>query len=242
MPCVRTVLCLLAACGAVAFLGYCVYFDRKRRGDPAFRRRLRDKRRAQHQKAEGRGAQLWDPAKNEKLQELFLQEVQMGELWLSRGDHRLGVEHLGNALLVCGQPEELLKVFKHTLPPKVFEMLLHKIPLICQGIPSDESSFPSQQLLAMFHLKSSHQDSSIVVGQGVLLWLPGLHSAEYDIPEISWIFFVSFLNISVSNVLNRWSRNKKRRSKRQHRNINFFKQCMYFYINNQWVLFFSLNI
>ncbi|GAB5572896.1 TOMM20-like protein 1 [Prionailurus iriomotensis] len=99
MPCVRTVLCLLAAlaaCGVVAFLGYCVYFDRKRRGDPAFRRRLRDK------------------------------------LWLSRGDHRLGVEHLSNALLVCGQPEELLKVFKHTLPPKVFEMLLHKIPLICQ--------------------------------------------------------------------------------------------------------------
>lgn len=45
MSCVRTVLGLLAAlaaCGAVAFLGYCVYFDRKRRGDPAFRRRLRD--------------------------------------------------------------------------------------------------------------------------------------------------------------------------------------------------------
>ncbi|XP_060475917.2 TOMM20-like protein 1 isoform X3 [Panthera onca] len=140
MPCGRTVLCLLAAlaaCGAVAFLGYCVYFDRKRRGDPAFRRRLQDKRRAQHQKAEGRGAQVWDPAKNEKLQELFLQEVQMGELWLSRGDLRLGVEHLSNALLVCGQPEELLKVFKHTLPPKVFEMLLHKIPLICQQFETD---------------------------------------------------------------------------------------------------------
>lgn len=44
----------------------------------------------------------------------------------------MGVEHLSNALLVCGQPQELLKVFKHTLPPKVFEMLLHKIPLICQ--------------------------------------------------------------------------------------------------------------
>ncbi|XP_078304334.1 TOMM20-like protein 1 isoform X1 [Panthera onca] len=94
-------------------------------------------RRAQHQKAEGRGAQVWDPAKNEKLQELFLQEVQMGELWLSRGDLRLGVEHLSNALLVCGQPEELLKVFKHTLPPKVFEMLLHKIPLICQQFETD---------------------------------------------------------------------------------------------------------
>ncbi|XP_057399810.1 TOMM20-like protein 1 isoform X2 [Balaenoptera acutorostrata] len=134
MPYVRTVLGLLsglAACGAVAFLGYCVYFDRKQRGDPAFKLRLREKRRAQQQKAEGRGAQLWDPAKNEKLQ-LFLQEVRMGELWLSRGEHRMEVEHLSNALLVCGQPQELLKVFKHTLPPKVFEMLLRKIPLICQ--------------------------------------------------------------------------------------------------------------
>lgn len=45
MPGVRTVLGLLAAltaCGAVAFFGYCVYFDRKRRGDPAFKRRLRE--------------------------------------------------------------------------------------------------------------------------------------------------------------------------------------------------------
>ncbi|XP_072617759.1 TOMM20-like protein 1 isoform X4 [Vulpes vulpes] len=143
MPRVRAVLGLLAAlaalsaCGAVAFLAYCVHRDRKRRGDPAFRRRLRDKRGAQRRPAEARGAQLWDPAKNEKLQELFLQEVQMGELWLSRGEHRLGVEHLSNALLVCGQPQELLKVFKHTLPPQVFEMLLRKIPLICQQFEAD---------------------------------------------------------------------------------------------------------
>ncbi|XP_014320572.1 TOMM20-like protein 1 isoform X2 [Myotis lucifugus] len=87
MPCIRTLLGLLAAlasCGAVAFLGYCVYFDWKRRGDPAFKRRLRDKRRAQPPKADGPGAQQWDPARNEKLQELFLHEVRMGELWLSR--------------------------------------------------------------------------------------------------------------------------------------------------------------
>ncbi|XP_027626235.1 TOMM20-like protein 1 [Tupaia chinensis] len=94
-------------------------------------------RRAAQRKAEEQGAQLWDPAQNEKLQKLFLHEVQMGELLLSRGEHRMGVEHLSNALLVCGQPQELLKVFKHTLPPKVFEMLLHKIPLICQQFEAD---------------------------------------------------------------------------------------------------------
>ncbi|KAK2499154.1 hypothetical protein MC885_001595, partial [Smutsia gigantea] len=80
---------------------------------------------------------MWDPAKNEKLQELFLQEVQMGELWLSRGKHRMGAEHLNNALIVCGQPQELLKVFKHTLPHKLFERLLHKVPLICQQFEAD---------------------------------------------------------------------------------------------------------
>ncbi|XP_048217823.1 TOMM20-like protein 1 isoform X2 [Perognathus longimembris pacificus] len=90
MPCVRPVLGLLAAlaaCGAVAFLAYCVYFDRKRRGDPAFRRHLRDKRRARQPRTQARDAQLWDLATNEKLQERFLKEVQMAELWLSRADH-----------------------------------------------------------------------------------------------------------------------------------------------------------
>ncbi|XP_037359328.1 TOMM20-like protein 1 [Talpa occidentalis] len=140
MPRDRPLLGLLAALvvgGAVVFLGYCVYLDRKRRGDPAFKRRQRDKRRAQQQTAEGRGAQLWDPAKNKNLQDLILQELRMGELWLSRGEHRIGVEHLSNALLACGQPRELLNVFRHTLPPKVFEMLLHKIPLICQQFEAD---------------------------------------------------------------------------------------------------------
>ncbi|XP_048217822.1 TOMM20-like protein 1 isoform X1 [Perognathus longimembris pacificus] len=137
MPCVRPVLGLLAAlaaCGAVAFLAYCVYFDRKRRGDPAFRRHLRDKRRARQPRTQARDAQLWDLATNEKLQERFLKEVQMAELWLSRGEHGMGVQHLSNALSVCTQPEKLLHVFKRTLPPKVFQMLLHKIPLICQLI------------------------------------------------------------------------------------------------------------
>ncbi|KAG3261364.1 translocase of outer mitochondrial membrane 20 like [Ictidomys tridecemlineatus] len=83
------------------------------------------------------GNQFWDPAPNEKLQERFFQEIQMGELWLSRGDCRMGVEHLSNALLLCGQPRELLKVFRHTLPPQVFEMLLQKIPLICQQLEAE---------------------------------------------------------------------------------------------------------
>ncbi|KAF4017530.1 hypothetical protein G4228_008613 [Cervus hanglu yarkandensis] len=74
MPCVRTVLGLLAACGAIAFLGYCIYFDRSRRADPAFKRRLREKRRAQQRKAEGRGAQ--DFSKDAAVQVLSLNKME----------------------------------------------------------------------------------------------------------------------------------------------------------------------
>ncbi|XP_015864470.1 TOMM20-like protein 1 isoform X2 [Peromyscus maniculatus bairdii] len=125
-------LAALAAGGAVALLGYCVYLDRRRRRDPEFRRCLRDRRRAGDPKAQAWARQLWDPARKEKLQEFFLQEVQMGQLCLVRGEPGIGIEHLTNALLVCGQPKELLMFFKQTLPPEVFQMLLYKIPLICQ--------------------------------------------------------------------------------------------------------------
>ncbi|XP_035294294.1 TOMM20-like protein 1 [Cricetulus griseus] len=140
MPGIRLGVGLLAALatgGAVALLGYCVYLDRRRRRDPALRRCLRDKRRAEQPKAQARARQLWDPAKKEKLQEFFLQEVKMGKLCLTRGEHGMGMEHLTNALLVCGQPKELLTFFKHSLPPEVFQMLLCKIPLICQQLEAD---------------------------------------------------------------------------------------------------------
>ncbi|XP_040598898.1 TOMM20-like protein 1 [Mesocricetus auratus] len=140
MPSIRLrvgLLAALAASGAVALLGYCVYVDRRRRRDPAFRSCLRDQRRAEQSKAQAWARQLWEPAKKEKLQEFFLQEVQMGKLCLARGEHGMGVEHLTNALLVCGQPKELLTFFKHSLPPEVFQMLLYKIPLICQQLEAD---------------------------------------------------------------------------------------------------------
>lgn len=58
----------------------------------------------------------------------------MGKLCLIRGERGMGFEHLTNALLVCEQPKELLMFFKKTLPPEVFQMLLDKIPLICQQL------------------------------------------------------------------------------------------------------------
>ena len=60
----------------------------------------------------------------EAVQRFFLQEVQLGEELLAQGDVEAGVEHLGLAVAVCGQPHSLLGVLQQTLPPQVTAHLL----------------------------------------------------------------------------------------------------------------------
>ncbi len=76
-PSART-LTLCAGLGAAAFLGYCLYFDSRRRAAPDFKRKLRERRRAAAKKAaQNRGPKLPDFADQEAVQRFFLQEVRM---------------------------------------------------------------------------------------------------------------------------------------------------------------------
>ncbi|XP_069625583.1 mitochondrial import receptor subunit TOM20 homolog isoform X1 [Ranitomeya imitator] len=128
-------------CGAL-FLGYCIYFDRKRRSDPNFKNRLREKRRKQKLAKERAGqsrVKLPDLKDAEAVQKFFLEEIQLGEELLAQGDFEKGVDHLTNAIAVCGQPQQLLQVLQQTLPPQVFQMLLTKLPTISQRIGSSQS-------------------------------------------------------------------------------------------------------
>jgi import receptor subunit TOM20 len=63
--------------------------------------------------------QFPDFTDQEAVQRFFLQEVQLGEELLAQGDIEAGVEHLGLAVAVCGQPHSLLGVLQQTLPPQV---------------------------------------------------------------------------------------------------------------------------
>jgi len=117
------------AAGASLFLVYCYYFDQKRRSDPNFKKKLKEKRRA-HKEASSHASKtkIPDLKDHEAVQMFFLQEVQLGEELLGMGDEEGGVEHLSNAVAVCGQPNQLLQVFQQTLPPQVFQLLLMKLP------------------------------------------------------------------------------------------------------------------
>lgn len=119
------------AAGATLFLGYCYYFDKKRRSDPNYKLKVKERRRAKREAANNAKSgrtQIPDLKDNEAVQMFFLQQVQLGEELLSRGDEEGGVEHLSNAVAVCGQPNQLLQVLQQTLPPHVFQLLLMRLP------------------------------------------------------------------------------------------------------------------
>lgn len=76
----------------------------------------------------------------EEMQKFFLQEVQNGEDLLAQGDVDGGIEHLSNAVAVCGQPHQLLQVLQQTLPVRVFQLLLQKLPTVSQRFANVNSS------------------------------------------------------------------------------------------------------
>ncbi|XP_017279733.1 translocase of outer mitochondrial membrane 20 [Kryptolebias marmoratus] len=135
----RTTAVFAGACG-VLFVAYCIYFDRKRRSDPRFKEKLRERRKKQVVSSESAGVfKLPDLKDPEAVQKFFLEEIQLGEELLSQGDFESGVDHLTNAIAVCGQPQQLLQVLQQTLPPPVFQMLLTKLPTISQRIISSQA-------------------------------------------------------------------------------------------------------
>lgn len=64
------------------------------------------------------------------MQRYFLQEVQLGEELLLAGDLDNCVEHLGRAVIVCGQHNQIMQVLQQTLPEEVFHKLVRRIPEI----------------------------------------------------------------------------------------------------------------
>lgn len=125
-------------CGTI-FLGYCLYFDRQRRSDPNFKKKLRERRKAKKEASKRSGSSKLPNLKDhEAVQKFFLQEIQLGEMLLANGEIEEGVEHLGNAVSVCGQPTQLLQVLQQTLPPQVFHLLLQRLPKFGQRLMNME--------------------------------------------------------------------------------------------------------
>uniref|UniRef100_A0A8R1XQC0 Mitochondrial import receptor subunit TOM20 homolog n=1 Tax=Onchocerca volvulus TaxID=6282 RepID=A0A8R1XQC0_ONCVO len=115
-----------AGIAAAAFIGYCIYFDHKRRSAPDYKQKIREQRRATAKKKQP--ISLPNPQNATEMQAFFLQEVQLGEELLADGHTVDGIEHLCNAITLCGQPSQLIQIFQQTLPSEHFALLVQKLP------------------------------------------------------------------------------------------------------------------
>ncbi|XP_013178549.1 PREDICTED: mitochondrial import receptor subunit TOM20 homolog [Papilio xuthus] len=137
MEITRATLGIAVGIAGTLFLGYCVYFDQQRRKDPQFKKKLRERRqKAQQNASRSRtlGGPLPDMSDHEAMQRFFLQQIQLGEELLAAGDLEAGVEHLGQAVTVCGQTQQLLSVLQQTMPAPIFHMLLKKLPEVSERL------------------------------------------------------------------------------------------------------------
>lgn len=110
------------------FLGYCVYFDRKRRSSPDFRKRLYERRR--RLRSGTTSSPMGGPrgeGKQAALESYFLREMRSGEELISQGRMDDGLTHFANAVALCAQPDKVMQALEATLPTHMFEMLISKL-------------------------------------------------------------------------------------------------------------------
>ncbi|CAF0729956.1 unnamed protein product [Adineta ricciae] len=122
----KTLWPLVAAVGlGVSFVGYCVYFDRKRRNAPDFSEKLKAKRRKQKQTVDISQSHV-NTSDPDEMRRYFLEQIQQGEDCLSRA----------KAVAVCSQPQNLMALFQQTLPPELFQEIIIRLPRIAQTMNS----------------------------------------------------------------------------------------------------------
>ncbi|CAF1276012.1 unnamed protein product [Adineta steineri] len=133
---------IVAAVGlGVGFVGYCIYFDQKRRNAPEFREKLKAKRKKQKQHTSHSNEDFTiDSSNPEEMRRYFLEQIQRGEDCLSRGDLDNGVDHLAKAVAVCSQPQSLMSLFQQTLPPELFQEIIMRLPRVAQSVHGASSS------------------------------------------------------------------------------------------------------
>ncbi|KAH8299313.1 hypothetical protein KR044_000347 [Drosophila immigrans] len=122
----KTAIGIAAGLAGTLFIGYCIYFDKKRRNEPDYKKKVRERRRRNRKTGSAKQG-MPNLNDHEAIERYFLQEIQLGETLIARGDFETGVEHLANAIVVCGQPARLLQVLQSSLPAQVFAMLIIKM-------------------------------------------------------------------------------------------------------------------
>ncbi|XP_033150417.1 mitochondrial import receptor subunit TOM20 homolog [Drosophila busckii] len=134
MPSTSILAALTAGTAGALFVGYCIYYDRKRRADPEYKRKVRERRQREEEyskllllsvDADGDasslsgGGGMQQLLENDPYMELcFLNEIKLGEQLVSQGQVSEGLSHLSKAIMMCAQPTMVLETLQESLPER----------------------------------------------------------------------------------------------------------------------------
>lgn len=126
--------------GAI-IVGYCVYFDNKRRSDPEYRKKI--KLRREKKRTNTSHTTAWPDLKDTAdIQRFFMMRMQEGEELIAGGDVEAGTFSIAQAITVCAAPEALMGVLQQSMPTDVFQLLLKKLPVASKALIESMSGEP----------------------------------------------------------------------------------------------------
>ncbi|EDW62533.1 mitochondrial import receptor subunit TOM20 homolog [Drosophila virilis] len=132
----RSLLAFAVGTAGAFILGFCIYFDQKRRSDPEYKKKVHARRQREQDKFKYRissgddidpNSCMLDANNHTSLERCFLNEINLGEHLLIRGNMSEGLSHLANAIMMCAQPLPVLQTLKESLPERVFMPLIIKL-------------------------------------------------------------------------------------------------------------------
>ncbi|EDW06253.1 mitochondrial import receptor subunit TOM20 homolog [Drosophila mojavensis] len=140
----NSLLALTAGTAGAILLGYCIYYDRKRRSDPNYKRKVHERRQKVNTLPFAYNAthrlNLSELNDHEMVQHYFQNEIKVAEDLFRQAKLDMGLVHLANAIMVCAQPVALLEAMKVALPERIFNMLLTKLPELQLPEPLPETT------------------------------------------------------------------------------------------------------
>merc|ERR1711879_53239 len=73
-----------------------------------------------------------DMRDEQAVQRYFLEEIQLGEELMMKGEVEEAVTHLANACVASGQPMQIMQLLQQTLPPEVMRLVAQKYPQVAK--------------------------------------------------------------------------------------------------------------
>lgn len=144
------VLAITVGAASVLLIGYLIYYDYKRRADPHYKRKLRERRQKMKQKYPMVMSSImddldtydtymtrttnmtelspFDMSDHEIIQNFFQNEVKLSEEFFRMGNLDEGLAHMATAIMLCAQPGALMEAMKLALPNRIYNSLVNKLP------------------------------------------------------------------------------------------------------------------